>query len=403
MQKPKARFGVLPRIFVAIVLGVVFGLASPDCGVRALNCFGATFAQFIKFIVPFIILGFVTPAIAETGRSAGRTLLLTVAIAWCSTVLFGYLAYFASSAVFPSVISGSLGDASQAKEFPAYFKIAIPPAMDVVTALAVAFMFGFAIVATNSETLRRVASETRNVVNFVLGRAFVPLLPVYVFTMMADLSASGKLLVVGESCVKIMAVAVAMSIVVLLVQFSIAGAVAGKNPLKALWTMLPAYLTGLGCCSSAATIPYTMAQARKNGVSDETSALVIPLCSNIHMAGSMSNMVVYAAGLLALMGRPLDAAAFTEFILMVSVIAVASPGVPGGIVLASATVAETALGFTSESYAIMVAIYMALDGMGTACNLTGDGAIALVVDRFSRPSGEVPSFAPDGYGAINKR
>lgn len=387
MEKQKTRMGLLPRIFIAIALGIAFGLFSPDCGIRAVNCFGATFAQFIRFIVPFIILGFVTPAIAETGRSAGKMLLLTVAIAWCSTVLFGYMAYFASSSVFPSVISGTLGDATQAKVFPPYFKLAIPPVVDVVTALAISFMFGFGIVASGSDKLRAIAVELRDVVNVTLAKAFVPLLPAYVFTMMADLTASGKLLVVGGSCVKIMALAVGLSFVVLLVQFTIAGLVARKNPLKALWTMMPAYLTGLGCCSSAATIPCTLAQTRKNGVSDETSALVIPLCSNIHMAGSMSNMVVYAAGLLVLMGRPLEFAAFTEYILMISVIAVASPGVPGGIVLASATVAETALGFDPRSYAIMIAVYMALDGMGTACNLTGDGAIALLVDRFrGRPA-----------------
>ena len=181
-----------------------------------------------------------------------------------------------------------------------------------------------------------------------------------------------------------MLLALAVTTAVVVMQYVVAGAVAGRNPFRALWTMLPAYLIGWGCCSSAATLPYTLRQTKLNGVSDDTADLVIPLCANVHLAGSMANMVVYAAGLLVLGGETMTMGAFTEYILMISVIAVASPGVPGGVVLASASVAEAALGFTPERYAIMIAIYMALDGMGTACNLTGDGAIALIVDRLGR-------------------
>jgi len=309
-------------------------------------------------------------------------LLLTIGIAWVSTVLTGYFAYVVSGAVFPRILSGTLNEAAVTKAFPAYFTLTIPPIMDIFTALVTSLVIGFGTIATGSETLQKAANELRDVVMVTLKNAFVPFLPVYVLTVMADLTASGKLVAVGGSCVKIMALATLTTTAVLLIQFGIAGLVARKNPLKALWNMLPAYLTGWGCCSSAATIPYTLAQTKKNGVSDETAALVIPLCSNVHMAGSMANMVVYAAGLLVLMGQGLDFASFTEYILLISIIAVASPGVPGGIVLASQAVAESALGFTPERYAIMIAIYLALDGMGTACNLTGDCALAMIVDKF---------------------
>ena len=152
--------------------------------------------------------------------------------------------------------------------------------------------------------------------------------------------------------------------------------------------MMPAYLTGWGCCSSAATIPVTLRCSLSNGVSRETAELVVPLCSSVHLAGSTCNMVAYAAGLLLMAGDPVSIGPFTHFIFMLSIVAVASPGVPGGVVLASAGIVESALGFSPERYALMVAIYMALDGMGTACNLTGDGAIALVVDRFSGNGGD---------------
>ena len=379
------KIGLLPKLFIAIAIGIVIGWFSPDWVIRSTNCFRDLFGQFIRFFVPFIIVGLVTPAIADTGKSAGKMLLMTMGIAYASTLFAGYFAYGVSCGVFPSIMSpGALCDAAAVKTFPAFFSLKIPPLMDVTTALATSFMLGLGIVAVKAEVLVRAASELREVVTLTIAKAFVPFLPAYVLTVMADLTASGKLSAIGGGAVKIMALALATTTAVLVIQYVIAGAIARKNPFKALWTMLPAYLTGWGCCSSAATIPYTLRQTKLNGVSDETADLVIPLCSNVHLSGSMANMVVYAAGIMVLAGEALSVGAFTEYILMISVIAVASPGVPGGVVLASASVAEAALGFSPERYAIMIALYMALDGMGTAVNLTGDGAIALIVDKFKR-------------------
>ena len=391
MKKPLrlATLGLLPKLVIALALGAAIGLVAPDWVMRTMNCFRDSFGQFIKFFVPFIIIGLVTPAIADTGRTAGRTLLVTMGIAYASTLFAGYFAYGISCGIFPSIMSGGLKEAAT-RAFPAYFALKIPPLMDVTTALATSFLVGLGIVAAKTEVLERAAHELRDIVSRALSTVFVPLLPFYILATMADLTGSGRLARVGGGCLKIMGVALATTTAVLIVQFTIAGIVARRNPFKALWTMLPAYLTGWGCCSSAATIPYTLAQTRKNGVSEETADLVIPLCANVHLAGSMANMVVYAAGFAVLAGEALPFGAFTEYILMVSVTAVASPGVPGGVVLACASVAEAALGFPPERYAIMIAVYMALDGMGTACNLTGDGAIAILVDKFrrnvSRPS-----------------
>lgn len=297
--------GLIAQILIAIALGALIGNFTPAPVIRALNTFKDIFAQLVRFLVPLIIIGLVTPAIADTGRAAGRMLLVTVGIAYASTVFAGFFSFF------------------------------------------------------------------------------VPLLPFYVMSVIADTAACGRLSAIAGPCVKLMVSCLAITLVLLLIQYAVAGAVARRNPLKSLWNMMPAYLMGFGSCSSAATLPVTLRQTMKNGVSEDTANLVIPLCANIHMTGSMSNMVAYAIGLIVLAGEPVSLAAFTEYIFMISVIAVASPGIPGGVVLASATVAETAFGFSPERYAIMIAIYMALDGMGTACNLTGDGAIALVVDRIS--------------------
>ena len=377
---------LLIKLFIAIGAGVLIGCFLPAPVIRVLNSFSATFGQFIRFIVPFIIVGLVTPAIAEAGRSAGRLLLMTMALAYASTLLSGAFAFFVSQSVFPSFLGGgTLSGNIAANEFSPYFKFAVPPVMDVTTALAVSFMFGLGMASFRSETLERAFCEMKEIVTKTIAAALVPFLPLYILAVMADLTASGKLAVVGGSCVKIMLVAVATSLAVLVFQYSAAGFLARRNPFKALAKMLPAYFTGWGSCSSAATIPVTLNCTKSNGISDEVADIVIPLCANIHLSGSMSNMVVYAAGLMVLSGEATPPGAFAEFIFMVSVVAVASPGVPGGVVLACSTITEIALGFSPERYALMIAIYMALDGMGTACNLTGDGAIAMIVERFKSP------------------
>ena len=374
----------LARLLAAMAVGAFVGACAPACVIRALNSFGGTFAQFVKFIVPLIIVGLVTPAIAEAGRRAGRLLLATIAIAYASTILSGVFAFSVADAVLPRVVSGSLAASGAAKNFPAFFTLKIPPVMDVVTAIAVAFVFGLAMATVECPALTRAFGEIKRVISLAIAKAVVPLLPFYILTVVADLTARGSLAQVCGPSVKIIMTAVVTTWLVLVVQYAIAGIVARRNPLKALWTMLPAYFTGLGCCSSAATIPVTLRQVKANGVSEETANLVVPLCANIHLAGSIAKIVVFSAGFLLLSGGTIGAGAFAEYILLLSVLAVAAPGVPGGMVLAAAPIAESALGLAPEHYAILMAAYLSIDGVGTACNLTGDGAIALVVDKFRR-------------------
>ena len=380
----RIKIGIVGKLFIAMAVGAVVGCFSPDWVIRSLNSFGSTFGQFIKFFVPFIVIGLVTPAIAETGKGAGKLLLATMGIAYASTLFAGGFAFGIVRFTFPRILeSGALGSLASVRSFPAYFTLEIPPLMGITTALATAFIFGLAMVASDSPYLRNTFNEIRSAVTLTIQKAFLPLLPFYIFVVIADLTASGKLAVVGGGCVKIMVTALCTTTAVLLIQYTVAGLIARRNPFKALLNMLPAYLTGWGCCSSAATLPVTLRQTRKNGVSEKITDLVIPLCSNVHLAGSMANMVVYTAGFIVLGGGAIALGHYVEFMFMLSIIAVASPGIPGGVVLASAAIAETALGFTPERYALVIATYMALDGMGTACNLTGDGAIALIVDRFS--------------------
>lgn len=378
----KLKIGIVGRLFIAMVIGASIGYLAPGAVIRMLNSFGGTFSQFIKFFVPFIVLGLVTPAIAETGKGAGKLLLATMGIAYVSTLFAGGFAYTVSDMLFPRILDANLSEIAQVRQFPAYFVLPIPPLMDITTALATAFVLGLSMVALDMPYLKHAFDEIRSAVSLTIKAAFLPLLPLYILTVVADLAASGKLKIIGGGCAWIMATAFAVTVVILIVQYAVAGIVSGRNPIRLLWNILPAYLTGWGCCSSAATLPVTLRQTRKNGISDKVTDLVIPLCSNVHLAGSMANMVVYTAGFIVLGGGEIMLGQYLHFMFLLSVIAVASPGIPGGVVLASGAIAESVLGFSAERYALVIATYMALDGMGTACNLAGDGAIAVIMDRF---------------------
>ena len=374
--------GLILKVLLAVLVGWVLGSFLPEWGIRALNTFQFFFSQFVKFLVPLIIVGFVTPAIADTGRGAGKLLLLTLCLAYGSTLFAGAFSFVSSKTILPHLIHGTLSEAAAASTYPAYFQLAIPPLADVVTCLVFSFVVGLGIVACKAEAVLRFMQQFRDIVVWAINKFFVPLLPFYVMSVIAHTTASGRLAVIAGSSVKLMIFCIILTLLLLLIEYLLAGLISGKNPFLALYRMLPAYFTGFGCCSSAATLPVTLRQTLQNGVHPDTANLVIPLCANVHLAGSMSNMVAYAAGLMILAGEPITLSEYIPYILQISVIAVAAPGVPGGVVLASATIAETALGFTPERYAILMAIYMALDGMGTACNHTADGAIALVVDKY---------------------
>ncbi|MCQ2390395.1 MAG: dicarboxylate/amino acid:cation symporter [Kiritimatiellae bacterium] len=381
----KFRFGLLSRIVLAIILGIALGNFSPAVVVRVFNTFSALFDQLIKFIVPLIIIGFLTPAIAETGKGAGRLLLLTVAIAYASTLVSGFLGYGIANAAFPSCVDPSLAAAANAAalEFPPFFKVSIPPLVDVMSALVFAFMAGLGIVATHADVLKRAASEFRALVEKAVSGMIVPLLPVYIFAIFLDMTAAGKAAVVIRTFAAVITITFVLTLLLLLLQYTIAASIAKCNPLKKLWTMFPAYMTAMGTSSSAATIPVTLRQTLANGVKPETANFVIPLCATVHLAGSMIKLVCFTVAIQLLAGRPIELSAFSGFIALTGVTMVAAPGVPGGAVMAAVGLISSFFGFTPAEQGLIIALYVSTDGFGTACNITGDGAIALVVDKFS--------------------
>ena len=383
----RIKFGLLPRIAVAIILGIAIGGFVPAEIVRGVNTFTSVFDQFIKFMVPLIIVGLVAPAIAETGHGAGKMLLCTVSLAYASTLFAGFLGYFVSVAAFPSLVSADAAKAVEeaAKTFAPYVTIKIPPMLDVMSALVVSFIMGLGMIFAESDVLKRGFVEFRTIITKAISVALVPLLPFYIFGIFLDMTAAGKTKTVLAAFAAIIAVFTLLTFVVILVQFCIAGAIARKNPLKAIYTMLPAYLTALGTSSSAATIPVTRAQTIKNGVSPETADFVVPLCATVHLAGSTVKLVSCAVALLLMAGSTgqINVATFAGFIAMIGIVMVAAPGVPGGAVMAALGILESMLGFDQAQLALMITLYVATDSIGTACNITGDGAIAMIMNRIS--------------------
>jgi Na+/H+-dicarboxylate symporter len=308
-------------------------------------------------------------------------------LAYTSTLLAGFLGYYVSKATFPSLVSAEAANAvgEAAKTFSPYITIKIPAILDVMSALVISFILGLGMIFAESEILKKGFVEFRTIITKSISVALVPLLPFYIFGIFLDMTAAGKTKTVLSAFAAIIAVFSILTLIVILIQFCIAGAVAKRNPFKEIYTMLPAYLTALGTSSSAATIPVTRAQTIKNGVRPEVADFVVPLCATVHLAGSTVKLVSCAVALLLMDGNlaQINLTSFAGFIAMVGIVMVAAPGVPGGAVMAALGILESMLGFNQAQLALMITLYVATDSIGTACNITGDGAIAMIMNKIS--------------------
>ena len=379
---------LLFKVFIAIVLGIVFGLYLPESFNRIFTTFNAFFGQFLNFAIPLIIMGLIMPAISDLGKGAGKLLLLTAAIAYGSTLFSGFMTYLVTSGLFPQLLESHVNNVAEigtsSLELTPYFTITIPPALDVMTALVFAFVIGLGLSYQEKSSLKLVVKDFEKIIMQVIENVIVPLLPLFILGIFASMSFSGKVFSILSVFINIIGVIFALHIILLLLQYTIAGILTKKNPLKLLLTMMPAYFTALGTQSSAATIPVTLEQTLKNGVSEKIAGFVIPLCATIHLSGSTMKITACAIALMILQGMPFDFTLFAGFIFMLGIAMVAAPGVPGGAIMAAVGILQSMLGFSEEMIGLMIALYIAMDSFGTACNVTGDGAIALVVDRITK-------------------
>lgn len=380
----RRRFGLLPQILVAIVLGIGCGLFFPDWLVRVFATFNGLFGNYLGFVIPLIIIGLITPAISELGQGAGKWLGLTAALAYGSTLFAGFLAFGASMLVLPTLLDGrSMTTAANPEDalFAPFFQVEMAPVFGVMTALVLSFVVGVSLTFIKGEVLHRSFVEFRDIVDLVIRKTLIPVLPLYIFGIFLNMSATGEAFTIISTFLGVVAFVFALTVILLLVQFGVAGAVFGRNPLVMLKTMLPAYATALGTSSSAATIPVTLRQAMKMGVSEPVASFVVPLCATIHLAGSTVKITSFALAIMLLSGIPIHAGAIAGFIFMLGITMVAAPGVPGGAIMTAAGLLSSMLGFTEPQVGLMIATYIAIDSFGTATNVTGDGAIAAVMNR----------------------
>ena len=385
------KLGLLPKLVIGIALGIVIGAVSNSVGtevpVRLLATYNGIFSQFLNFIIPLIIIGFIVPGIADLGTGAGKTLASTAGIAYVSTVCAGTLAFLTATFVFPMILTdgsafANVFDNPEHTTLPGYFTVEMPAIMGVMSALILAFVMGLGIAVVKGEGLKKVFDEFQSIISKVISTIIIPLLPIHVMGIFCNLTYAGTVVMIMSTFAKVFAVVIVLHCLMIVLQYVIAGALGKKNPFVCIKNMLPAYATAIGTQSSAATIPVTNAQTKLNGVSAEIADFVVPLCATIHLSGSTITLTCCSMAIMMLSGMPTSFGTIFPFILMLGVTMVAAPGVPGGAVMAALGLLESMLGFNEVQLSLMIALYLAQDSFGTACNVTGDGAIALIVDAL---------------------
>lgn len=384
-------------VLVAIILAVVFGQFMPVEVARLFFTFNSIFGAFLGFVIPLIIIGLVTPAIAELGSGSGRWIALTAGLAYTSTLIAGFLTWGASQLVFPAFLTKGQNAELTGEEVAGltpYFTVAnsasgsgieivLTPLMGVMTALILAFITGLGLSLVQGDVVRHGFVEFRVIVVAMVEKILIPLLPLHIFGIFLQLTMSGQVNRVLSIFLVVVVLTFALTIFYLLMQYTLAGAITGRNPLKALWNMKEAYFTALGTSSSAATIPVTLKCTEANGVSKPVASFTVPLCATIHLSGSTIKIVGFSLAIIFLSGADMSLATYAPFIFLLGVMMVAAPGVPGGAIAAAAGLLGSMLGFDESQIGLMFATYIALDSFGTATNVTGDGAIAMIMDKFA--------------------
>jgi len=381
----KLKNNLLFKVILAIVLGIAIGSFVPESIGRVFITFNNLFSELLNFLIPLIIVGLIVPSIGKLGQTAGKLLLSTVLIAYGSTICAGLLGYSSSITIFPILLENQTGQislAENAKDLKPYFEIEFSPFFDVMPALVFSFLFGIGLSKLKDSAFGKFADDFEQIVTYLIQSVIIPLLPLFIFGIFMNMTYSGQVMVILNVFLKIIGVIFALHVILLVTQFIIAGLISKKNPIRMLKLMLPAYFTALGTQSSAATIPVTLAQVKKIGVDEDIANFSVPLCATIHLSGSMIKIVMCCIALMMIQGMSIDFVQFLGFILMLGVAMVAAPGVPGGAIMAAIGIIASMLGFSAENQALMIALYIAMDSFGTAGNVTGDGAISVVLNRF---------------------
>ena len=372
------------KLVAGIVLGMLMGLYAPHWLTQILITFKALFGQLLFFTIPLLILFFITSGIAALPRNSGKLLGRTLGLAYVSTIAAGVLAFLIAALVIPMLAPAAADLAgTEGVNLVPYIEMNIPPVFSVMTALALAFVFGLGIASTRAVALQQLSDQGRDIIQLLLSKVIIPLLPLYIAGVFAQMAAAGTVFVTLKTFGIVLILAILLHWAWIITLFVIAGIKAGKSPFTLIRNMLPAYFTALGTMSSAATIPVSLQATKNNGVKDEVANFSVPLCATIHLSGSTITIVSCAVAVIMMKSNLEIPSLLTmiPFILTLGVVMLAAPGVPGGAVMSAVGLLGSMLGFSEGAIALMIALYMAQDSFGTACNVTGDGAIAVLVDK----------------------
>ncbi|ACB86362.1 dicarboxylate/amino acid:cation symporter [Natranaerobius thermophilus JW/NM-WN-LF] len=392
--------GLIPRLVIAIILGTVIGMFFPEWTGDLLYTLSSIFGQLLFYVVPLIILAFIIPGIAELGEKPGKMLGLTAGVAYLSTIIAGTIAFFAAMFIIPS-ITPELVEVEESTGLSTFIEIEIEPLMGIMTALVTAFIFGIGINylknVKEEKTLYRFMLEFREVTRMVIQKVIIPLLPLYIAGIFANMAAEGTVFTTLGLFAPLFGLVIGVQLLYLLMQYTVANRLSPKNPIfGSIRKMVPAYTTALGTVSSAATLPVTLKSAKTLSVPEKITDLVVPLGATIHLAGSTIALTISAVTVYLLhIGTP-DFLSFLPFIMMLGVVMIGAPGVPGGAVMAALGLLGSMLGFGETEIALMIALYMGQDPFGTACNVTGDGANSIIVSAFAKEPGSQPTEPDSG-------
>ncbi|WRP06841.1 dicarboxylate/amino acid:cation symporter [Rossellomorea aquimaris] len=381
------KLGLLPKILLGIALGIAIGAFAPESFVKIFVTFNGLFGNFLGFAIPLIIIGFIAPGIGSMGKGAGKLLGLTTALAYGSTVLAGLLAFTVAKSIYPTLLANQTSQSFENPEealLKGFFTVEMPPVMGVMTALLIAFTIGLGMAAIKGDALQKGMNEFRNIIELVIEKIIIPLLPVHILGIFANMTQGGQVSAIMSVFAKVFVMIILLHVVFLILQYTTAGTLRKQNPLSMMKSMLPAYFTALGTQSSASTIPVTLERSKKIGSRESIADFSVPLLATIHLSGSTITLVSCAMAVMFIQGEALQFTQLFPFILMLGITMIAAPGVPGGAVMAALGLLETMLGFGPTMTSLMIALYLAQDSFGTACNVTGDGAITSIVDKLTQ-------------------
>lgn len=393
-MKEKKKLGLVPKLIIAIILGILIGQFLPEEICRIVVTLSGLFSSFLKFVIPLMILAYVTMGIADLSQGAGKLLLITVALAYGSTLIAGTASFLVSINLFPSFMSADALDqiaATADASLSPYFSISLQAILDTLSAVALAFILGLCLSSMRGKqignSLYNGMAEFSKIIDKVLHTVIIPLLPLYICGTFVDMTKSGKTFAILSILWKVFLVVIVMHLICILIQFVIAGTVSKKNPFELIKNQVPGYTTALGTQSSAATIPVNLECAKNDGICEQIRNFVVPLCANIHMAGSMITITACATAVCLMNQLPISLGTVIPFIMTLGVAMVASPGAPGGSIMTALPFLYMIFGAEAGDpdgaiCAIMVALYITQDSFGTACNVSGDNAIGVIVNTI---------------------